>query len=181
MPRQDTTVEARRVEVARRYLQGEMQAEIAQSFGVSQVQISYDLKAIRAAWLASTVRDFDAARAEELARIDTVEREYWLAWERSKLDKEVAIQEQNDEPIVLKDAKGKESLDTKRRKRVSLRKEGQSGNPAYLAGILACIDKRCQILGLDAPKRFVIDWDNLTPEQVDRLAKGEPPEKVLSA
>jgi transcriptional regulator with XRE-family HTH domain len=91
MPRHDTEVLSRRAEVARRYLQGEMQEQIAQSFGVTQGQISQDLKAIRAAWLASAVRDFDALKAQELAKIDAVEREYWLAWERSKKDKEIAV------------------------------------------------------------------------------------------
>jgi hypothetical protein len=173
MPRVDTTVEARRVEVARRYLRGEMQSEIAASFGVSQVQISYDLKAIRAAWLQSAIRDFDAARAEELAKIDHVESEYWQAWDRSKKDKETENLE-GDGTIDLQTRKPKVTKVTKR-------KEGQSGNPAYLQGILTCIERRCKILGLDAPTRFNINWDELTPEQEERLAKGEPPEKVLSA
>ncbi len=172
MPRHDTEVLSRRAEVARRYLQGEMQEQIAQSFGVTQGQISQDLKAIRAAWLASAVRDFDALKAQELAKIDAVEREYWLAWERSKKDKEISTQEGGEvDPQTRKP----------RIKKVVLRKEGQAGNPAFLAGVLTCIERRCAILGLDAPKRFVIDWDNLTPEQEERLAKGEPPEKVLAA
>lgn len=176
----DQILDHRRI-IAARYLRGEYQADIARDLGVSQQLISYDLKAIRAMWLQSAIRDFDAARAEELAKIDAVESEYWSAWERSKLNKEIAVQEQNDEPIVLKDDKGAEQVSSKTRKRVSLRKEGQSGNPAYLAGILTCIDKRCQILGLDAPKRYQINWDELTPEQEERLARGESPEKVLSA
>ena len=166
MPRQDTEVLSRRTEVARRYLQGEMQEQIAQSFGVSQAQISKDLTVIRAAWLAAAVRDFDAARAQELAKIDAVEREYWEAWERSKKDKET----------TLHDVDGAKQI-----KKATIRREGQSGNAAYLAGILTCIERRCSILGLDAPKRFVIKWDELSDEQIDRLAKGEPPEKVLSA
>jgi hypothetical protein len=173
MPRVDTTVEARRVEVARRYLRGEMQSEIAESFGISQAQISYDLKAIRAAWLQSAIRDFNAARAEELAKIDQVEGEYWQAWERSKKDKET------------ENLEGDGTLDQATRKpkvtKITKRKEGQSGNPAYLQGILTCIERRCKILGLDAPTRFNINWDELTPEQEERLAKGEAPEKVLSA
>lgn len=173
MPRVDTIVLARRAEVARRYLQGEMQEQIAQSFGVTQGQISQDLKVIRAAWLKAAIRDFDAARAEELAKIDEVEREYWAAWERSKKDKEIAVQET--------DGVSDEKTRKPRIKKVSLRKEGQSGNPAYLAGVLSCIDKRCQILGLDAPKRFVVRWEDLTDEQIDRLAAGDPPERVLSA
>jgi transcriptional regulator with XRE-family HTH domain len=172
MPRHDTEVLSRRTEVARRYLQGEMQEQIAQSFGVTQGQISQDLKAIRAAWLASAVRDFDALKAQELAKIDAVEREYWLAWERSKKDKEISVQEGGEvDPQTRKP----------RIKKVVMRKEGQAGNPAFLAGVLTCIERRCSILGLDAPKRFVIKWDDLTDEQIDRLAAGEPPEKVLSA
>lgn len=182
MPRLDTEVLSRRTEVARRYLQGEMQEDIARSFGVTQGQISQDLKVIRAAWLAAAIRDFDAAKAEELAKIDAVEREYWQAWERSKQDKEVATQEAQ-EPLPLTPEEIKAGKKPKPpRKKVTLRKEGQSGNPAFLQGVLACIDKRCKILGLDAPTRFIIDdWEKVTPEQLERLAKGDPPEKVLSA
>ena len=155
---------AHREQIAARYLRGEYQVEIAAALGISQQQVSYDLKAIRAAWLASAVRDFDALKAQELAKIDAVEREYWLAWERSKKDKETEYSEDS--------SKGFKS---------GKRREGQAGNPAFLAGVLTCIERRCAILGLDAPKRFVIRWDDLTDEQIDRLAAGEPPEKVLSA
>jgi hypothetical protein len=169
----ETTILERRQQVAAAYLRGEYQTDIAARFGISQQQVSLDLKAIRAAWLNAAVRDFDAAKAQELAKIDTVEREYWLAWERSKQNKEVTIQES--------DGTYDEKTRQPRIKKASLRKEGQSGNPAYLAGVLTCIERRCAILGLDAPKRFVIKWDELSDEQIDRLAQGEPPEKVLSA
>jgi DNA-binding CsgD family transcriptional regulator len=175
-----TEVLARREQVARRYLQGEQQAEIAASYGISQAQISKDLSAIRAEWLASAIRNFDLARAEELAKIDAVEREYWLAWERSKADAETSIQEQHDDPIVQYGKDGKPVITTKTRKRMRLERKGQVGGAQYLAGILTCIERRCAILGLDAPKRFVIKWDELTEEQMERLAKGEPPEKVLA-
>lgn len=181
MPRVDTTVLARREEVARRYLQGETQAEIARVYNLSQGQISLDLKAIRAAWLASAIRDFDAAKAQELAKIDEVERAAWEGWKRSAETKEVAVQEQYDDPVVSRDDKGKAIVTTKTRKHARLQKEGQSGSPAFLNVILTCIERRCAILGLDAPKRFVIRWEELTDEQIDRLAAGEPPEKVLAA
>lgn len=162
--RNTTEVAKRRQEVAERYLRGEYQSAIAQSFGVDTATISRDLAAIRAQWLAAAVRDFDAAKAQELAKIDEVERAAWAAWERSTQDKEVAVQEAGAD---------------KKLKKATLRKEGQSGNPAFLNTILTCIERRCAILGLDAPKRFVINWDELTPEQEDELAKGVPPEKVL--
>jgi transcriptional regulator with XRE-family HTH domain len=149
--------------IAERYLRGDYQADIAQDLGISQQQVSYDLKAIRAQWIAATIRDFDAAKAQELAKIDQVEAEYWKAWARSQEDKEISYSETG--------VKGSKS---------GSRSEGQAGNPAFLDGVLKCITKRCEILGLDAPKRFTINWDDLTPEQEERLAKGEPPEKVLN-
>lgn len=162
-----------RQQIAARYLRGEYQSDIARDLGISQQQVSYDLKAIRATWLASAVRDFDSAKAQELARIDEVERAAWEGWRRSTQDKEI------------ENLEGDGTLDPKTRKpkvtKVTKRREGQAGSPAFLNTVLTCIERRCAILGLDAPKRFVIKWDELTDEQIDRLAAGEPPDKVLAA
>lgn len=164
--RETTEIAYRRQKVAELYLRGDYQTTIAQALGIDQAQVSRDLKALRALWLQSAVRDFDAARAQELAKIDEVERAAWEAWQRSTQDKEIAYQEAG--------------VDGKKKK-VSLRKEGQAGSPAFLSVILTCIERRCAILGLDAPKRFMIKWEELTEEQIDRLAAGEAPEKVLAA
>lgn len=180
--RTTTTATHRQQQIAERYLRGAYQTEIARELGIDQSQVSRDLKAIRGLWLASAIRDFDAAKAEELARVDAVERAAWAAWERSQSDKEASFEEQVDDPIPYTDSEGKPQTTTKTRKKTSLRREGQSGNPAFLHIILECVERRCKILGLDAPQRFIIeDWDALTPEQLDRLAAGEPPEKVLAA
>lgn len=162
--RETTELAKRRQEVAERYLRGEYQTTIADALGIDQAQVSRDLKALRSMWLSSAIRDFDAAKAQELAKIDEVERAAWSGWTRSTEDKEVAVQEAGAD---------------KKLKKATLRKEGQSGNPAFLSTILTCIERRCAILGLDAPKKFVIDWEALTPEQEAELAKGAPPEKVL--
>jgi hypothetical protein len=81
-------IERRRAEIADLYIQGRKQYDIAQLYGVSQQQISLDLKAIRAQWLESAVRDFDHMRSEQLAKIDAVEAEYWRAWEKSRAEDE---------------------------------------------------------------------------------------------
>ena len=36
-----------------------------------------------------------------------------------------------------------------------------TGNPRFLEGLLTCIDKRCRILGLDAPHKI-----QLSPEEI---------------
>ena len=66
------------------------------------------------------------------------------------------------------------------RRKASVKKEGQAGDPRFLDGVLKCVERRCSILGLDAPKQFKLDWDHLTEEQLERLAHGEAPEKVTA-
>lgn len=106
----------RRQAVAGRYLHGATQWEIANALEVTQSCVSKDLKAIQAEWLASSVRDFDAIKAEQLAKVDSIEREHWAAWERSKRP----------------DAEGNQ----------------RDGDPRFLDGVLKCVTKRCEMLGV---------------------------------
>jgi DNA-binding CsgD family transcriptional regulator len=78
----------RRKRIASMYVTGKNQWERARTVGVSQGTVSNDLAAIREDWLASTRRDFDARKAEELAKLDQLEAEAWAAWERSCRDSE---------------------------------------------------------------------------------------------
>lgn len=159
--------EQRRTEVATRYLQGEYQATIAKALGVSQQRISQDLESIRRHWLAASVRDFDAARAQELAKIDHAEQEYWAAWQRSIQPREVTLTEQ--------------TYGEKPSRKASVRREGQAGDPRFLDGVLRCIERRCAILGLNAPTTCMLEWDTLSVAQLERLARGERPREVLLA
>jgi predicted transcriptional regulator len=77
-------VALRRERVAEMYLQGMSQNQIAKQIGMSQKSISNDIVEIRTQWVNSSIRDFDAMRGEQLAKIDRVEAEYCAAWERSK-------------------------------------------------------------------------------------------------
>ena len=163
-PRNHSIVLERRHKAATLYLQGEQQYEIARQLHVSQQQISFDLKAIRELWLTSLVRDFDAAKAQELAKIDSAEVEYWGAWRRSQSPAETTVTAQ-EEP-------GK--------RKVSIKREGQVGDPRFLDGVLRCIERRCALLGLDAPQRYVVNWDQLSDDQLERLAQGEAPQHVLA-
>jgi hypothetical protein len=130
----------RRAAVAELYLQGRYQWEIALVVQVDQATISRDLKAIRAEWKASALRDFDEAREQELARIDALEREYWQAWQASKGEKERTATERADTPQGA-------------RMKAAVKKEQRDGNPSFLGGVQWCINKRCEVLGLDAPKQ----------------------------
>ena len=161
-----TAVLQRRQEVAGLYLRGAQQYDIARQLGVSQQQISFDLKAVREMWLASAVRDFDALKAEQLAKIDHVEAEAWGAWVRSQQPREVTLTERTE--------------GEKASHKASVRREGQAGDPRFLERVQKCIDQRCEILGLNAPKKFSFDWDRLNDDQLARLAAGEMPTHVMA-
>lgn len=124
------------------YLRGWRQADIAVELGLSQGQISQDLRVIQKRWRESTAINMDEAKQKELARLDELEREYWQAWESSKSERTKARQETDG----TKDKTGKPIV-----KKSSMEKEQRDGNPAFLQGVLSCIDRRCKLLGLDAP------------------------------
>jgi hypothetical protein len=136
------SAEQRRQQIAALYLQGHYQSAITQQIGVSQQQVSYDLKALRKAWLASALRDFDALKSEQLARIDAVERAAWEAWERSRTPRTITVQEttQGEHPTT----------------KASLRTKTQVGDARFLERVQKCLDQRADLLGFsttaDAPK-----------------------------
>ena len=155
---------ARRGKVAAFYLQSWTQARIGLELGITQQTVSNDLHAIRLIWRESLIRNFDDARAQELAKIDRVEVEYWEAWERSQKPGETTHTEQ--------DSSGKT--------KASLRKVGQVGDSRFLDGVMKCIERRCALLGIDAPQQFRVNWDTLTDAQLACLAAGDPVQRVLA-
>lgn len=67
-------VEQRRMQVAALYLSKRSGREIARQLNVSHRTVRKDLDIIRANWRATSTRDFDAAVAEEEAKLDGMER-----------------------------------------------------------------------------------------------------------
>lgn len=112
---------------------------------LTQQAISNDIKFLQKRWREMTTMDLDDLKATELRRIDQMELEYWSAWQESKLDAETKTQKVVGEG---KDAK----------KEVSLRREGRTGNPAYLAGVQWCVEQRCKLLGLYQPQKVELSW-----------------------
>jgi transposase len=131
------------VQITRLYLQGRTQRDIAEAVGVSQGQVNHDLKLIQTRWRESSIMDMNEAKQRELARLDELEREYWAAWEQSKNERTRARQESDG-----KSKDGKPNV-----VRATMEREQRDGNPAFLAGVMSCIERRCKLLGLDAPAK----------------------------
>jgi predicted transcriptional regulator len=135
-----------RLVITELYCQGIPQHEIADRLGVSQPQISYDVKAIQADWAAKRDRLLDAHKAEQLAKIDVMEREYYAEYFRSK------------QPFsrTVKYAESAKDKDGPQATRAVVTTEERLGDPRYLAGVAWCIEQRCKILGLYAPEKIDI-------------------------
>jgi len=132
----------RRQRVAELYLTQHTQWEIARRLGINQSNVSRHLKALREEWQQSALMDFNARKAEELAKIDQLERDARRAWKRSKRTKEIET------------AHTKKSRRRGEESEASLRKEPSAGDAKFLSVVQWCINKRCEILGLNAPKQF---------------------------
>jgi hypothetical protein len=145
-------IERDRVEIARLYLQGVIQVDIAARLGMTRQMVGYDLKAIRAKWLESSLVNFNERVAIELAKIDNLEVEYWQAWQRSLQVKESSTAK------VVSEAESE-------RNEVSTKQEQMTGNESFLAGIRWCIDRRLKLFGLDAPVK--IDWRQTLPDSLN--------------
>jgi hypothetical protein len=141
----------RRKKVAALYLQGRYQWEIGQAVGVDRGTISRDLKAIRDQWQGAALADWTQAKNRELDRVDLLERTYWESWERSMAPAESSTQEK------LNGTGGE-------RMKAAIRREGRDGNPAFLAGVQWCIERRCKLLGLDAPQRVSLNARDIDHE-----------------
>jgi predicted transcriptional regulator len=124
-------------------LAGKSQTEMAQLLGISQSQVSQDLKKLDDRW-QKALHNKGLHKAREIAKLNRLEMMLNEGWERSLKPKETKIAE--------KITGGK----SERTKAVS-RHEQRDGNPAYTTAILAVIDKRCKLLGLNPPKRLTIE------------------------
>ena len=135
--------------IAGLYLTGKTQDAIAQELGVTQQQISYDLKTIQERWRKSALVDLNEAKQRELERIDVLEREYWQAWENSKGEQSRSTASKAGEAT-----------------RAQVVKFESAGDPRFLAGVQWCVEQRCKILGLHAAVKSELTGEGGGPVQI---------------
>jgi hypothetical protein len=125
-----------RATIAELYLKGWTQAKIASYLELNQSQISRELSKVKARWQAESIQNYDLHVVEQLRRLAMLEAEFWAAWEQSRLPKESTSSQKRGSKIA-----------------VAKRTESRAGNPQFLQGVQWCIDRRCKLLGLDAPTK----------------------------
>src|SRR5690606_26388391 len=114
--------------------------------------VSNEINKLLKEWHDDRIEDIHKQKTIELEKLNKLERTYWMAWEKSIEDYE-------------KKAKKVKGLIGTDKDGVPLKPSEQElqstnmisfGNPSYLAGIERCIDRRCKILGIDAPQKHDI-------------------------
>jgi hypothetical protein len=157
---------ARRERVAAGYLRGQTQSALAVAEGVDQGTVSRDLAAVREEWKSRAAEAFAERVAEELARIDGLERTAWEGWERSCKD----AQTRHVRTEGAGDAKKTISEMTTR---------GQAGDPRFLERVGWCVEQRLRLIGGYAPAKVAPTTpDGQTPYGG---AGGDDTDKLLDA
>lgn len=139
---------------------------------VSHVIVFKDLKAIMQQWRDERIDDLDEAKTKELAAIDKLEATYWDAWEKS-------IEDYEKKAKKLKGTLSKDgSKSTPSEQEIATTEMISMGNPAYLAGIDRCIERRSKILGIDAPSKVDVtsggkEIKGITSVEVVHVSKEE--------
>ena len=150
--RQKKRIAERREKVAGLYLLGYSLRAMARECDVTHVTIYHDIEALHREWIKLALVDMDKAKARELARLDHVEHEAWRGWLRSLQDHERVTEERE---------RGKAGAKT------STMREGQAGDPRFLATALSCVERRCKILGLDKPSKLELTGKGGGPIQTE--------------
>jgi predicted transcriptional regulator len=140
----------RRKEAASLYCRGKPQWEIARHLGVTQAQISYDLRAVRKAWLESSIRDFDELKAQELAKLDHLEATAWENFERSCR-------------VTIKMRSGRVKHDKK------------AGDVRWLQAVFSVVETRLKCLGLLKPASVKVSQQQTGAFNWDDFLDGLPP------
>src|SRR5258708_2687924 len=173
-------------EVQRAWCRGDAAWEIGRKLEVSDAQVEFWIVELKRRWRQEFAEEASHRRDAELTKLDELERTYWRAWIESMAPKETTMTErgmgdrrrpsESEEETAVDDliASALEPV------RVRLTTERRDGNPAFLAGVLACIDRRCRLLGLDEPQAVEITMvKSIAAKLAEEMGNGLTEQDVL--
>ena len=159
-------IEADRVFIGELYSKGNSHREIttalnaARPYSLSRQIVSGQIHEIVDEWRAATLANVAVKLADELIRLNKVEREAWEAWERSKSEETKTTTEKSE---------GQNGRTLAR-----VIKAGRDGDPRFLMIVGNCITKRCKLLGLYAASKVQHQTPAGTPSVTPTLPAPPP-------
>lgn len=156
------------------YLQGHSLDAIAEQVQLSLARVDRALRSEFARWQSERNAPAETVLTTELRRLLHLEATAWLAWQDSRKPQRKSLRSKRDGKSPQTSATVSES--------------SSYGDPQLLRIVSYCIDRRCKLLGLDAPTRSLTRVSStvaqLSEQEVDRLEEmlGLPgPRSILPA
>lgn len=147
--------------ITRYRLQGVPLRQIPALVGLSLTTVKRELRAATAEWRSGMTANVEELAQRELQRLELLEANAWSEWERSRLN----YVKVRSERITPEEAQAFEAADSSAAPAVALcgpagagplrlltRETGNRvGDARFLQVILSAHERRCKILGIDAP------------------------------
>ena len=152
---------ARRTNVDALAVKGREPHEIADELGVPLAVVIQDVQALEAERFARAARPSAQILVFQLASLDLVQKEAWIAWERSW-------------NVQTRTTKGRKTLASGDQGQVAVTETDRLGDTKYLTLVLNCIDRRCELLGVKGP----IALDEVQTRKLAEAARHMSPEDL---
>lgn len=124
--------------IAEMYLVKKMtQKDIAAELGISQATVSIQIRKLKEEFKMKGMLRYRQYLNEEMFKLDTIEKEAWMAWERSIGRSRKTVKRKDAGGNVIEETETEDTL---------------VGDPRYLTLVHSSIDKRIRLLGLDQPQ-----------------------------
>lgn len=120
------------------------------SVTITHTTVRKYVKQALAEWKDERLQMLDEQKTLELQKISRLELTYWDEYENSKKEVKKTKNKQHATP-AKKDGNAEMEV---RSAYKEVATEERLGDPRYLQGIQWCIEKRCEILGIDAPTQI---------------------------
>lgn len=108
--------------------------------------VGLDIRRLIKQWSEERIHDISSQKMVALEKLDRLEETYWAAWEKS-------VENHVKKTNKVRGKAGASNPDYQEITDIAIIEYGE---PRYLQGVERCIDKRCKLLGLDAPVKTEI-------------------------
>lgn len=150
---------------------GYTHAKIAEDLGLERSAVTKILRRVSSRASKEMLDEAVEEKITQIAQLHTIVEESMQAWERSKDAAKTMTQYLR--AISIEGANGEQ-------KNTTLKVEEQAGDARYLETAMKAMAEIRKLLGIDSPAKLMnINLDNLTDQQLERLAKGEDLMSVL--